>query len=376
MPSIQLIKLTIRSGTEEQRRRVILEQGELAYITDTKRLVVGDGILSGGTAVSPTIHNPLQIPGSRITLANAYKGDIVYERGLLWQLTATDATNLASWSYIGSRVDNNTISYDVTDNLQIKENGITGNKFDATAGSGGIIATALNGLSANPDYTTLGVTSNMIHILDSGVTEIQINGNALSAGLAGGDGDPLIVDIDPTVFYFAGNSLALGTLPPQIVSLSSVNPSMIGAGLVYDGSSETVYASINAVDATMELLSGTLGLPVVTSSVNRPFATIQYDDFGRIINSSSSITTTFTLSATSTSPGFAYLSGFNGYPGQTIDGSLTNVPLAMFQVISSNSTGTSTAMITLSSAGFIALATNNAQDTKNCGRFAIPVFTY
>lgn len=376
MPSIELIKLTIRTGTEAQRRRVVLEQGELAYITDTKRLVVGDGILSGGNAVSPTIHNPLQILGSRITLANAYRGDIVYEAGLLWQLTAFDATNVLSWSCISTRPDETTLIYDGNNIMGIKDNGITGTKFADSAGSGGIVATVANGLSANPDYVTLGVTSNQIHVLDDGISYTHINSNSLSSGLAGGSGEPLRIDYDPTVFAIAGNSLALSALPPDIVTFDTIDSSLVGVGLVYDITSSTVYSAINAVDATMSLLSGTIGLPLVTSSVHRPFATIDYDDYGRVINSSSSITTTFALSATPSSPGFAYLSGFNGYPGQTLTGALTGVPLAMFQVISSNITGTLSEMITLSSAGFVALASDFAQDTKSCGRFAIPVFSY
>jgi hypothetical protein len=376
MPGIELIKLTIRTGTEAQRRRVLLEQGELAYISDAKRLFIGDGLLSGGNPSGSIIHQPLEISGARTTLTTAYKGDIVNELGLMWQLTAADPTALSAWANISTRVNNSSIEYDPINQLRLKDNGITGTKFASTAGSGGIIATSANGLSANPDNITIGVLANKISLLPAGVTETYIASTALSSGLVGGSGTKLRIQYDPTVFYIAGNSLALSALPLNIVTFGSINSSVIGAGLIYDPTTSTIRSNIASVDTTLTALSGVVGLAPVAAGATAPLATIVYDNYGRVINGYSSVQTTFALSAKSTSPGFAYLSAYNGYPGQTVSGALSGVPLTMFQVISSNATNTSSVFITLSSAGFAALPSNVAQDGKVNSRFAVPVFTY
>ena len=51
MPDIEIVKLKLRRGTDSQRENVVLEQGELGYTTDSKRVFVGDGFLSGGNVV-------------------------------------------------------------------------------------------------------------------------------------------------------------------------------------------------------------------------------------------------------------------------------------------------------------------------------------
>jgi hypothetical protein len=45
------MSLRIRRGTEAQRQTSLLDQGELAYTTDTKKLFVGDGITTGGVNI-------------------------------------------------------------------------------------------------------------------------------------------------------------------------------------------------------------------------------------------------------------------------------------------------------------------------------------
>lgn len=45
------MSLKIRRGTDEARQFVVLEQGEIAYTTDTKKLFIGDGVAIGGKNV-------------------------------------------------------------------------------------------------------------------------------------------------------------------------------------------------------------------------------------------------------------------------------------------------------------------------------------
>jgi hypothetical protein len=65
--------IKIRRGTDAQRLTVVLEQGEVAYTTDTKKLYVGDGttlggVLSGGGAIWGGISGTLS---SQTDLQNA-----------------------------------------------------------------------------------------------------------------------------------------------------------------------------------------------------------------------------------------------------------------------------------------------------------------
>lgn len=60
-----ILKLIVRQGSDQDRKAIILDSGELGYTVDTYRLFVGDGFLSGGNVVgnlfkgsAPTITNP------------------------------------------------------------------------------------------------------------------------------------------------------------------------------------------------------------------------------------------------------------------------------------------------------------------------------
>ena len=78
MPDIEIVKLKLRRGTDAQRQAVTLEQGELGYTTDAKRVWVGDGFTIGGNNISNIIHTPMYV-GTRTDLTDAVNGDLVYE---------------------------------------------------------------------------------------------------------------------------------------------------------------------------------------------------------------------------------------------------------------------------------------------------------
>ena len=51
MADITIVKLKVRRGTDAQRKTIVLDQGEVGYTLDTKRLFVGDGSKLGGNVV-------------------------------------------------------------------------------------------------------------------------------------------------------------------------------------------------------------------------------------------------------------------------------------------------------------------------------------
>ena len=49
MANITIVKLKVRRGSDAQRQEIVLDQGEVGYTLDSKRLFVGDGATYGGT---------------------------------------------------------------------------------------------------------------------------------------------------------------------------------------------------------------------------------------------------------------------------------------------------------------------------------------
>lgn len=97
-----IIKLVTRQGSDSDRKHILLYSGEPAYTTDTKRLFIGDGVLSGGNVVG----NMYKGKASDIrTLAPCLPGDFVYwtDKGNLYALKpgAGDGSDFDDWDLIG-----------------------------------------------------------------------------------------------------------------------------------------------------------------------------------------------------------------------------------------------------------------------------------
>jgi hypothetical protein len=73
MPNIRIIKLKIRRGSEVERRQIVLEQAELGYTTDTRRLFIGNGSSLGGEVVGSKVHSVLTSSDTRNLINDAYR---------------------------------------------------------------------------------------------------------------------------------------------------------------------------------------------------------------------------------------------------------------------------------------------------------------
>jgi hypothetical protein len=354
MPDITIIKLKVRRGTDAQRKTVTLEQGEVGYTTDTKRVFVGNGISTGGDIVGNIVHSPLTTAGARTGLTNAVKGDLVYENNLLYQLSGTDYSQASNWGFIGLRADESTLTY-TGSNLSIKNNGITGTKFAASAASGGLVATTNNGISANVDNITLFVTStNKLSV--GSIDQKNISSSALGNGLQGGSGTVISVKADLNYLGFNSTTLTLCALPPSTVTLATLNPSLTGAGLQISGSQlQTVVQDVDNV--TLQRVVNTIQLKSLGSSGYAPFSNFNYNQYGQITSLSSTITDDLSCNRSSSDR----LSVFNGNVFQTTFSNQTIVPVISTYGLSSTST------INLTSAGYIIL------NTGTYGTLAIPV---
>lgn len=374
MPDITIIKLKIRRGTENQRKTITLEQGELGYVTDTRRVFVGDGITVGGVPVSNINHPPINDPNNLIT-QQAVINDYVYAGSFLYQLTATDFTALSSWA----RISNNLVADDISlgyrtingiDYLKIKDGGITGSMFNASAAYnlGGLSATNV-GLIANVDNSTLTITnSNQLSVYR--IDHRHIDSSSFTQGISGGDGVQIGLYTDIEFFDYVDNKLTLTAIPNESVTFGKLDLNIIGEGLT--PAFDQIVANVKGPgEGLVDDGYGYLNIANTVAPGNSFFRSLEYNSKGQILSADYTISTT--LSCDTTSP---LLSIFNGSPSQTVfNASYTNQTL-LTALSTSGVSPLSSEQIVLSSAGFIGFESTISKDGMPVGRFAIPIFTY
>ena len=333
MPDIEIVKFKLRRGTDAQRQSVVLEQGELGYTTDSKRVFVGDGFLSGGNVLGTTSHPPMYV-GTRTDLTTAVTGDMVYEDNLLYQLSGTDASTLSAWAFVGTRTDGTTLDYD-GGLLELKDGGITADKLSSS------LVVPNGGLELTPTGLSAAIDNQTITINGSGKLEtlkVNISAGDIGLGLSGGAGDAIGVDVTEA-FTFTGGKLDFAAAGTDTVDGDAIQAAALGTGLEKSGS--------------------TIALETIGGGTIHPFNTSEYDSKGRITASNNTIEQN--LSATSTTGGGEI---FFGSMGAEAPGSETVV-----NVLSGNINGDAVT-ISLSSAGFMQIASGSN------GNFAIPVFKF
>ena len=119
-------KFIVRSGTNTDREQVIYSEGEPIYITDFKRLFVGDGKTYGGNLVSNKFLGfaTFDLYTNASGIVSAYRGDMVYDitTDNLYTLTGVNVSNTESYARITRNftVDNVTTILNQTSAISIK----------------------------------------------------------------------------------------------------------------------------------------------------------------------------------------------------------------------------------------------------------------
>jgi hypothetical protein len=202
MPDIKIIKLKLRRGLESQRLLITLDQGEMGYTIDSKRVFVGDGATVGGIIVGSRAFTP--IASNKTSLA-AYQGDLVVENSLLYQLTGIDATQTSSWRYIGPQIDNNTIKFNASNQFSINT------ASPALVFASGAIAATSQGLSARVDNSTIIISSNRLTV--GTITNTRINVATLAGqGIGTTASRTLCAQVDNSSIQIISNVIALSSL--------------------------------------------------------------------------------------------------------------------------------------------------------------------
>jgi len=394
MPDITIIKLKIRRGTDAQRRTVVLEQGELGYAVDTGRVYVGDGITKGGSTVSPIFHLPVNTQNLRTT-TNAAQGDIVNEAGWLYQLTGTDYSQLSAWKFIGAETDDTTIEYVNKGQrrvLQLRNNSVGANKFnsDAAYSQGGIVATSINGLSANVDKSTV-IINDRNQIKVGLIDHTNIGSNSFNRGINGGNGSQIGLNLNPNGgLGFVSNQLAVTGVPVGAASISVGNINFSTTfdstkGMKQDGAGALIYTrfynynppvsfdptdgrlglnyngnQFTVVSDALTLVEGDPPSNLAKTEKTGYLQSVIVNDRGRVTGTVSTVYDI--LSSCATNPG---LTAFNGY-------ALNTEATTGITVHDSNNN-----LITLRSAGFLSLSGVTTQSGETIpGRIAIPIYLY
>lgn len=96
-----LIKILFRQGTDNERLNVVLNSGEPAFTTDTKRLFIGDGVTTGGILAGNLFKGTV----TNITsVAPAEIGDTVYnsDTKIFYRLKSNDGSNISDWEAVAN----------------------------------------------------------------------------------------------------------------------------------------------------------------------------------------------------------------------------------------------------------------------------------
>ena len=128
-------KLVFRQGSDNDRRYIIPSLGEPVFTTDTYRLYVGNGFLSGGVVAGNVFQGSTN--ASPITYTSSVIGDLAYDtdKDTLYRLKYTTANQLSSWEPIGGiyssndsyiKIENNKISLNALSSYSLSEDLVEG----------------------------------------------------------------------------------------------------------------------------------------------------------------------------------------------------------------------------------------------------------
>ncbi len=281
MPDITIVKIKVRRGSDDQRKRLVLDQGELGYTIDTKRVFVGDGSLSGGKVVGNKNFGVFNLESGLGSVAGAQIGDIGYANSKLYTLTASEYdSSLTGWSYVGPALDNENIEFTASNTLTVKQSSLDANDItNAAFGSGLVRDGSSIAIDFNSDF--LELSSSKLSLKGSSITEQEITTTALSSGLVGGAGTPIRIDVGQGLEFDSNNKLQTTSARSNSVSFSSFDNQAFGEGLVYNNTTNQIQSILSGVNnENFDLTSRRLSL--IQSGVSGVYEMPQLslDDYG------------------------------------------------------------------------------------------------
>lgn len=129
-------KFILRSGTESDRTEVVYSEGEPLYVTDYKRLFIGDGVTYGGNIVSNKFLGfaNFNLMTNATGIISAYRGDIVFDNTTnnLYALTGLNVSNIEAYTRITRNftADNSTTILTKTSAISVKKLSLDASYFN------------------------------------------------------------------------------------------------------------------------------------------------------------------------------------------------------------------------------------------------------
>jgi hypothetical protein len=199
----------------------------------------GITLSSDGDSVNPTI----TLGGALANVTNSQLSNssvTIGSTSVALGATAATITGLtASGSFSGSFQGNfvgTTNLPDLTDG-----NGIADFTYDGSTTAA---------VAVEADGTTLSVGSGGVKVADAGITGIQLNSSVAGAGLAGGSGTALSVDVDDSSIEITGDSLNVKAGGVSNAMLSTAGVTTLGSTALTLGSTATTVTGLSSLTST------------------------------------------------------------------------------------------------------------------------------
>jgi len=273
MANITIVKLKVRRGTDDQRKTIVLDQGEVGYTLDTKRLFVGDGAKLGGNVIGNNGLGTFTSLQSLGDVVGGEVGDIGYANSSLFMLSSipyewnSSKTYLSGFAYIGTKAEDSTASiiFDSDGRVTVKKDSLDAAFFKSEffgdgvlSGSDGALTPALNSqyLVLSSDAADARITPK-----ENSITKREIATSALSSGLVGGDNTEIKLKLNYDTFNFNDTGdLILQSLGSRSVLFSSFAPGSIGDGLNLNSATKQLEGIFQSTNNSLDLTDGVLSI--------------------------------------------------------------------------------------------------------------------
>jgi len=197
MATVSVVKLKVRRGSDEERKRITLDSGELGFVTnpDAYRLFIGDGTTPGGLSTSLKFFQGSISTGPGAAFINAQAGDLIFNTDdtRLYVLTGVNTltdfspryNDPGAYQFIGPRTDERTVQYNAFGQISVKTNGvsaaqISSDVFDFTQGF--TRPTDVSKIRIKYDNSTIKINgSNSLYVDTSAINDnisIKVNGSS------------------------------------------------------------------------------------------------------------------------------------------------------------------------------------------------------
>jgi hypothetical protein len=167
MASVSIVKIKVRRGTDAERQLVVLDNGELGFTIDQKRLFIGDGVTTGGVPAATKIL--FADINNILTYQNAFLNDIIIDNNScrVYAVTAIDTSAPAPYLYafkqFGPLPDDLTLTFNL-DKLSIKSNSINENYIQNTSFTSGLSGGGGQKIRVNYDNTKITLVGGQLTV--------------------------------------------------------------------------------------------------------------------------------------------------------------------------------------------------------------------